>query len=396
VLTAAERFLTRLLHITESYPSASPLLIIVREQAVFEEFGRLHHQQQLDITFLLAAYRIGAVVAWRHLCSAALHHGVAAKALAGLATTLFMTIDQLSSASVRGYAQAQAPTGRTRTRWRDELAELLISDRADSAAVRAAATRAVWPLPRQAAIILIHPDNEIARSLLNRLDPTCLQLPRAQTLVAILPDPAGPGRRTQVARMLRGAAAVVGTTVVLNQLPGSLGLAQQALRLKQAGVLTDDPLFVDEHLPALVAHRDQRLLAEVRDRQLAPLTALPAPTRHRLSQTLRSWLMHMGNHAAIASELHIHPQTASYRLSQLRELFGPALDDPTRRAALLLSLAWDPALTATPCDPASPSPRRFISHGGATPPPTTFSHGRGAARRHDPRKDTKVLRLPES
>jgi sugar diacid utilization regulator len=189
--------------------------------------------------------------------------------------------------------------------------------------------------------------------LLNRLDPTCLRLQRAQTLVAIVPDPEGPGRRTYLANTLRGAAAVIGTTVTLDQLPTSLSLAEHALRLQHARLLTDDPLFVDEHLPAMVAHRDQRLLAAVRHRHLAPLTALPALTRHRLGQTLRSWLMHMGNHAAIATELHIHPQTVRYRLSRLRELFGPALDDSATRAALLLGLAWDPALTSPSARPGT-------------------------------------------
>lgn len=355
VLPAAEHFLTRLIHVTESDPTAPPsLLISGREQALFEDLGRRHYRDQQDITSLLAAYRIGAVVAWRHLVPAALYQRIAARALAGLATTLFTTIDELSSASLRGYSQAQVTAGHPRTRWRDELAELLLSDRADPATVRAAAARAAWLLPNQAAIILIHPDNELARTLLNRLGPACLRLRRAQTLVAIMPDPEGAGQRIHLTQTLRGAAAVIGTTVALNKLPTSLSLAQQALRLRQARVLTGDPLFIDRHLPAMVAHHDQRLLAQVRHRHLAPLSPLPTPTRHRLSQTLRSWLMHMGNCTAVATELHVHPQTVRYRLSQLHELFGAALDDPTTRAALLLGLAWDPALAATPDDPAPP------------------------------------------
>jgi GGDEF-like domain/PucR C-terminal helix-turn-helix domain len=295
VVNAAEGFLARLVDVIELDPSiTAPLLASEQEQFLFEELGRLHYHHRQDITCLLAAYRVGAVVAWRHLVAAALHRDVAAKAVGGLATTLFTTIDQLSSASLRGYAQAHTTTGHDRTLRREELAELLVSDRADTATVHAAATRAAWPLPNQAAIILIQPDNAVARRLLNRLGPTCLRLQRAQTLVAIVPDPDGPGRRAQLANTLRGAAAVIGTTVALGQLPSSLRLAEHALRLQHACLLTDEPLFVDEHLPAMVAHRDQQLLAAV---------------RHRLCQTLRSWLMHMGNHAAIASELHVHPQT---------------------------------------------------------------------------------------
>ena len=36
----------------------------------------------------------------------------------------------------------------------------------------------------------------------------------------------------------------------------------------------------------------------------------------------------------------MHPQTVRYRLAQLRELFGDALDDPASRARLFLALEW--------------------------------------------------------
>jgi DNA-binding PucR family transcriptional regulator len=36
--------------------------------------------------------------------------------------------------------------------------------------------------------------------------------------------------------------------------------------------------------------------------------------------------------------LHVHPQTVRYRLGQLRELFGDALDEPEQRFALMLAL----------------------------------------------------------
>jgi DNA-binding PucR family transcriptional regulator len=44
----------------------------------------------------------------------------------------------------------------------------------------------------------------------------------------------------------------------------------------------------------------------------------------------------------VAEDLHIHPQTVSYRLGRLHTLFGPQLDDPATRAALMLALAWGP------------------------------------------------------
>jgi hypothetical protein len=348
ILAAAQGFTPRLISLAERDPSmmATELASGV-EQTLFEEIGRVHCKQQRDVTQLLSAYRRGATVAWRHVADIALGLGVSTEAFAGLATAVFAAVDQISAASLRGYVREQSSTWNARERLRDELAELLLSDRCDSASIEAAAARAGWVLPRQVAVVMIDPDNEVGRVLLARLDDSCLQLRRARVLVTIVPDPAGPGRRTWLTTSLRGAAAVVGATVSLDQLPSSVYLAELAVRLRQVQVLSDDPLFVDEHLDVMLVHRDEQLLAALRQQQLAPLAELPEPVRDRMSETLKSWLMNMGNRKAVASELHVHPQTVRYRLSQLRELFGPALDDSAARATLLLALAWGPSAATT-------------------------------------------------
>ncbi|MGH3914867.1 MAG: PucR family transcriptional regulator [Pseudonocardiaceae bacterium] len=355
VLTAAEGFVARLVGLAQGDPSAmAPELECGVEQTLFEEIGRLHCRRHQDVTRLLAAYRGGAVVAWRHVADTALRIGMPVGAFAGLATAVFTAVDELSSASLRGYVQEQSRVGYTRERQRDELAELLLSDRSDTAAIRAAAARAEWPLPREAAVVMIDPDNEVARVLLARLDASCLRLNRGRALLAIVPDPAGPGRRTRLATTLRGAGAVVGATARLDRLPATVHLAELATRLRQAQVLSDDPLFVDEHLDTMVVHHDEQLLRALRRQHLAPLAPLSGTTRNRLSETLTSWLMNMGNRRAVADELHVHPQTVRYRISRLRELFGSALDEPATRATLLLALAWGPAVAET--DLGAPHP----------------------------------------
>ena len=57
-----------------------------------------------------------------------------------------------------------------------------------------------------------------------------------------------------------------------------------------------------------------------------------------MRETLRAYLDHRGNAAAMATDLHLHPQTVRYRLRQLRELFGDELEDPEARFELELAL----------------------------------------------------------
>ncbi|MGW4486716.1 PucR family transcriptional regulator [Amycolatopsis sp. NPDC004368] len=342
IVTASAGFVRRLINLAEEPDEDLPELGSGVEQVVFEEIGRTQYRQGRRVTSLLSAYRIGARVAWRHVSEAALDLNVPAELFASLATTVFALVDQLSESSLKGYLQEQSDAVRMRERLRDELTELLLSDRADAAAVQAASLRAEWRLPRTATVVLVEDDNQLGRELVARLDDTCLRLRRPGQLVTIVPDPGGPGRRAWLARALRGGGAVVGATVPVDRLPASLRIAEVTLRLRRDRLLSDDPVFADEHLDAIIVHRDDRLLDVLRKRCLAPLDELGDSSRGRLQTTLRSWLLHLGDRKAVAEDLHIHPQTVSYRLGRLHELFGPALDDPEARATLLLALAWGP------------------------------------------------------
>ena len=176
--------------------------------------------------------------------------------------------------------------------------------------------------------------------MLSRLDSSCLLIRRRALLGAIVPDPSGPGRRNRLAQTLCGAGAVVGHPVTLEHLPASVQIAETAATLQRSGILADDPVFADEHLDAILVHRDPRLLAALRRRALAPLDELAPAVRERLVETLTSWLRHFGDRRAMAAELHVHPQTVRYRMGRLHALFGSTLDTPESRARLVLALAW--------------------------------------------------------
>ncbi len=312
------------------------------ERGLFEEIGRAQWRQGIPVGTLLSAYQLGARVAWRQMSQRALGQGLSPSALAALAEAVFCFVDQLSSASTAGYLSEQSEAAAARERSRDELVELLLSDRSDSASVLAAALRAGWPIPSTAAVVLVEASNEVGREMVSRLDPTCLIVRRSGLLGAIVPDPAAPGRRQRLANVLRSSSAVIGHTVTLEHLPASAQIAEVASRLQQAGVLSEDPVFVDEHIDAIIVHREPRLLDALRHQTLAPLEGATPASREALRATLRSWLRNMGDRRAIAAELHVHPQTVRYRMGRLRELFGASLDEPGTRLQLMLSLAWDP------------------------------------------------------
>jgi hypothetical protein len=333
--TAADLAVRRLVTLAEASDSAEEL-----EHELFEEIGRIQWRQGRDLTALLAAYQVGARVFWHSVSATAVERQVPPRTLAALAEAVFLFVDNLSSSSARGYVMEQSEAAATRERLRDELVGLLLSDRADADAVRAAARRAGWPLPETVAVVLANPENSSAHTVLARMDPSHLLFSRPPLMGAIVPDPTRPGLRQRLATSLGGAEAVVGMPVAPEGLPASVYVAEIAARLQQTGVLSGDPVFTDEHLDAIIVHRDARLLDALRAQVLGPLTATTPASQERLQETLAAWLRHMGDRQAVAAELHVHPQTVRYRLARLHELFGPELDDPGTRARLALALTW--------------------------------------------------------
>jgi hypothetical protein len=310
---------------------------------LFTEVGAAQYREGRHLSDLLAAYRVAARVGWRHLGRIATAAGASAETLAALADEMFVLVDALASATADGYVAEHAEQASSRERQREELAELLMADRSSTIAVRELAEACGWRLPGSAALVLVDADDPAATTTIRRLGPECLPVRWASMLGAIVPDAAGPGQRDRLASILSGVPSVVGPTAPLDHLPGAVRITETAVRLRRDGVLSGDPLFVDEHLDTIIVHRDRDLLAALRRRALAPLDCCGPGPRQRLEQTLAAWLRHGGDRAAVAADLHIHPQTVRYRLKQLRTLFGPDLDtDPGTRLRLTLALAWGP------------------------------------------------------
>jgi hypothetical protein len=285
---------------------------------------------------LLAAYRIGARVAFQRFAGLARDAGLDADAVVPLAVATFAYIDELSAASIEGFAAEQSARAGERDRLRGELLTLILSGVADPSAVLEAAGAIGWLVPDQVVPVLVAADH--ADGLSASLGPAALVAPTAEGVVGLVPAPARPADWQALRRRLAGRGAVVGLVVPWPEAATALRMASLAMRLAADGVLTGDPLVVADHLVDLIVHRDPQLAAALVDRELAPLATIRDTTRERLAETLLAWLSLRGERAKVAEMLHIHPQTVAYRLGQLRELFGDDLTDPDRRFALELAL----------------------------------------------------------
>ncbi len=215
-------------------------------------------------------------VFWRHVAAAALEVGLDPGTLAALAETVFFFVDQLSSASAHGFVLEQEEAGALRERHREELVDLMLSEPSDPAAVRAAARRADWPVPEKVSVVLVEPDDASGRRALSRLDARALPIRRPPLVGAVVPRVPRPAERAALTGLLRGAHATVGAAVPPEQLGRSLHFAEIAARLTKEHLLSDDPVFVADHLDAIIVHRDHRLLDALGDQVLAPLEACPA------------------------------------------------------------------------------------------------------------------------
>src|SRR5215218_6872879 len=75
---------------------------------VYVNLGRGEWRAGRSLDALLAAYRVGARVAWRRLVAAGERAGLEPRTLYVLAESIFAYIDELSGDSIEGYAREQA------------------------------------------------------------------------------------------------------------------------------------------------------------------------------------------------------------------------------------------------------------------------------------------------
>jgi hypothetical protein len=330
-----------------------------RARRAYVELGRGEFRDGRSLDALLSAYRVGARIAWRRAYEAGEEAGIDPRELYEFGEALFAYIDEISAESADGWAQAQSAAAGERQRRRRRLVNLLARQPApDPQTLADEAELAGWVLPPSVAAIAIgtaaappadgaaEPGGttpveatQEATRLATRLGPDVIAAASEGAILAFVPDPAAPGRRAQIERTLAGEVAALGPESPLAQAGRSAARARLAQRLAAEGILDGDGLVVaEDHLATLVLHADRSLGAELAERALAPLHALSPGPQAKLLATLRAWLDHRGRVEEVAHVLGVHPQTVRYRLGQLRELLGDALEDPEERLALSLAL----------------------------------------------------------
>ncbi len=305
---------------------------------VYVGLGRGELRQGRTLDSLQAAYRVGARVAWRRIAAAARRAQLDAEVLSLLAEAIFAYIDELSADSVEGFAEAQAEVEDLRRRRRRELVEMLLGEPAPEAAtLRAAASRAGWALPLTAAALACR-ESEL-RGATRRLPADSLASALGGVGAVLIADPSGPGRARSLQLAFSEATAALGPPGPLSELVGSWSLARSALAAAEAGALAAGGLIrVDQHLGELILFESSSLLKRIASQRLGALAGLTPKAKQRMEETALAFVRHRGNSVAIAAALHIHPQSARYRVARLRELLGPQLDDPDARFELEAAL----------------------------------------------------------
>ena len=310
---------------------------------VYRALGQLEHREGRTLAALQLAYQVGTRTLWRRLGGSPTARQLPPEVIFSLAEALFTYIEQISAASVAGWADEEASRAGSLQARRHALVELLARQPpAAPAEVERVAAAAGWTLPARLSALVVEDAVAVAARL-----PGAIAADLDPVGVALVTVPDRTGWLDRVRAGIGSRRAVLGPVVDSMQAHRSIALAQAAWPLHLAGSLLPDAAEqlarADEHLLALILAAEPELAADLRERAVAPLRALPAGAAARGEETLRAWLDAHGDITATAAALHVHPQTVRYRLAGLRDAFAGALDDPVRRLELTIALRVAPA-----------------------------------------------------
>lgn len=329
-----------------------------RDRVRFRELGAGEAREGRGLEELLAAYRIGTRVLYTGFAHALADLDASPEAQVALSEAVFALVDTLQGESAEGYANEVSTHSGERERRLRRLADALFSGEDD--VVRTVAVQVGWRVPEAVAVALL--PIELLADVRAAVGRDGFAVERDSIAVVVLAadqrpgamlrrlagdgSAAGDGTATGEASATGGGATTgdgtsAGGGKVGVRLGPSVPLLDARRSLVVAELLPDDAsglVAAADRLPELLLRGAPEVAATLAERVLEPLATLRASQRERLTATLASWLRHWGQRTEIAAELGVHPQTVGYRVNQLRELLGDALEDPDRRLELQLAL----------------------------------------------------------
>ena len=204
---------------------ADPGADVTRARDTYVNLGRGEFHSGRSLDALMAAYRVGARLAWRRFVEAGTAAELPPEALYSLGEAMFAYIDEISAESADGYAEEQSAAAGESQRRRRRLVRLLAQDPpAAQEAIRTAAQAAAWALPRRVAALVAAaadtaagaeaggappggggepvPGEEIVEAigvrLARRLGSGAIGGAAGGFACVFIPDPDAPGRRRQI------------------------------------------------------------------------------------------------------------------------------------------------------------------------------------------------------
>ena len=307
------------------------------DRSVVREQGRLHQQLGGSVESLVGYYEMAGIAFWRKIVSMVPDDTLPVSMFAELGEALFGFASDLIASAVAGFVEANAEAASGFQAMRDRLLEVLLSDPPpDEATVVAASRAALWTPPERVVVgVLDVPLEDSPESLKYA---SVVAGSRGRQAVFVIPEDDLPRHRGSLAQP-GGPRCALGPVVPLGGARESQLVALRLIRLAEKRCDPPGTLLTLEgnELDLMVAAQEDvagRLASHV----LAPLDELDEERRAVLMETLAAWLNRPDQPLAVAKEMHVHVQTVRYRLRQLRELLGDALDDPEQRARLALAV----------------------------------------------------------
>ncbi|GHG08710.1 helix-turn-helix domain-containing protein [Streptomyces zaomyceticus] len=305
---------------------------------LLRKFGRVEAYEGRDLDTLLGAYRLGARVALRRAKIIGRTYNLSPTLILAFADALFAYVDELEALSREGYAMVQNRAVSDVAALRRQLLHLVVAGPPLPRATIAELCRdASWQLPAECTLVALRPPlAELVQAGLDRDVLADVSLPQPYLLI---PGPLTADRLAMLGSALAGTPAVVGLTVPPAQAAHSLRWARRVLQLIDDGIVADAPLVrCEDHLTTLWLLSDTALVAQLAQRELAPLDELSGTRRDRLIETLRVHISTRAPAEQVGEMLGVHAQTVRYRLRNLDSHFGDRLLDPDHRFALEAAL----------------------------------------------------------